>query len=216
MFNTDARFMRVESPYEVHLAQNTLTREDVARLYATAPMDQTTPITRTDPRHEKLYRMNLVYLMVNNQKSRIVDSLSEEWKSLYADLAGDEVTRWLSEGTGIKLDGLSLDIGVYTHVDGDFLSAHKDKPNKAVTALLYLNEDWPSNAGGEFEIRVSGDHQTPPVFSIPPRPGLVLAFPPNDQSWHSVSPISTGDSLTRLLVQFEYWYDHEDRYPLYR
>ncbi|MER5748016.1 MFS transporter [Streptomyces sp. NPDC002225] len=215
MFNTDTRFMRVESPYEVHLAQNTLTREQVARLYETAPMDRTAAISRTDPRHEKLYQMNLVYLMVNNQESRIIESLPEEWQELYADLSGGRVTRWLSEGTGIKLDGLSLDIGVYTHHDGDFLSAHKDKPDKAITALLYLNEEWPAHSGGEFEIRVSGDHATPPVFSIAPQPGLVLAFPPNDKSWHSVSRIATGGSPTRLLIQFEYWYEHKDRYPLY-
>lgn len=211
MLNTQAAFSHLTDPFAIHLAQQVLTREQVAKLYATAPLDRAEKITRTDPDHEKQYRMNLVYLLRENQRSETTASLAAPWQELVDDLVSEEFTGWLEEGTGLALRDLVLDIGVYTHVDGDFISVHKDKPNKAITAILYLNEEWPEGAGGEYEVRSSGDPDAAPVRRIRPRPGQFLAFPPTDKSWHSVSKVDTGGTTTRLTVQLEYWFEPEDR-----
>jgi len=212
MLRKETPFVHVDTPFTVHVAQGLLDEEAVAELYATAPVDRVSTIDRSDPAHEKQYRMNLFYLMVNNQRSKRAAQLPEIWRSLLDDLTGDAFVTWLSEGTGLDLHGLSQDVGVYTHVEGDYISVHKDKPEKAITAILYLNPRWPTGAGGEFEIRFGGDPASPHAFRLPPRPGQLLAFPPTERSWHAVSRVSGGEDLTRLTVQLEYWFDHVDRY----
>ncbi|GGQ54555.1 2OG-Fe(II) oxygenase [Streptomyces asoensis] len=212
MLRKDTPVLHVDAPFTLHLAQGLLTKDVVSDLYATAPVNRTAAISRVDPEHEKQYKMNLFYLMVNNQRSRASGELPAVWRSLLDDLAGVEFTDWLSESTGIDLHGLSQDIGVYTHVDGDFISVHKDKADKAITAILYLNPEWPTNAGGEFEVHFSGDPDDDHVFRLPPRPGQLLAFPPTDKSWHAVSRVDSGEEITRLTVQLEYWFEHVDRY----
>lgn len=212
MLRNDTPFVHVDSPFTVHLAQGVLAEDAVAELYAAAPVNRVATISRSDPEHEKQYRMNLFYLMVNNQRSKRCAELPQIWHSLVDSLTSDAFVSWLSEGTGLELRGLSQDICIYTHVDGDYLSVHKDKPDKAITAILYLNPEWPTGAGGEFEIRFGADPESSHSFRLPPRPGQLLAFPPTDQSWHAVSRVSGGEDLTRLTVQLEYWFDHVDRY----
>jgi hypothetical protein len=212
MLNLNSPFVHIDSPYTLHVAQNTLTKDEATDLFTTAPIDRITTISRTDPRSEKQYRMNLTYLMVNGREARTARALPGPWQALFDDLASDRFTRWLSSGTGLELGSLSRDMGIYTHVDGDYISVHKDKPEKAITAILYLNDSWPSDGGGEFEVRTSGDAGEAPALSLPPRPGRLLAFPPTDSSWHSVSTVRTDGGPPRLTVQLEYWFAHEDRY----
>ncbi|MEW2452157.1 2OG-Fe(II) oxygenase [Streptomyces parvulus] len=212
MLRKDTPVLHVDFPYTLHLAQELLTKDVVSELYATAPVKRTATISSTDPEHEKLYRMNLLYLMVNNRRREISDELPASWRSLLDDLASADFTTWLSESTGIDLHGFSQDISVYTHVDGDFISVHKDKAGKAITVILHLTPEWPTSAGGEFEVHFSGDPDDDRVFRISPRPGQLLAFPPTDKSWHAVSRVHCGGTFTRLTVQVEYWFEHVDRY----
>ncbi len=211
LLNTHAKFQHIDEPFTIHLAQGTLSGEQVKALYASAPLDKAAQIARTDPNHEKQYRMNLVYLVQDGEKAEAASSLPPAWSQLLSDLQSEDFMTWLEAGTQLMLRDLVLDIGVYTHVDGDFISVHKDKPNKAVTAILYLNDQWPSGSGGEYEVRDSADPDAQPVRRIPPRPGQFLAFPPTGKSWHSVSRVDTGGALTRLTVQLEFWFEPQDR-----
>ncbi|HET8662502.1 MAG TPA: 2OG-Fe(II) oxygenase [Micromonosporaceae bacterium] len=211
LLNTQVKLEHVEEPFTLHLAQGMLSDEQVRTLYATAPLSQAQPIARTDPDHEKQYKMNLLYLLYDGQPSEAAAGLAPAWSALLDDLRSEGFMTWLEAGTNQKLRDLSFDIGVYTHVDGDFISVHKDKPNKALTAILYLNEDWPAGAGGEYEVRPSGDPRAEPLRRIPPRGGQFLAFPPTDRSWHAVSRVDTGGRVTRLTVQLEFWFHRDDR-----
>lgn len=207
MLNKEAEFEHINDPFEIHVAKGVATKDVVDTLFDQAPLLGARQIARTDPAHEKQYRMNLLYLVRDGVVAEGAAGLSRLWSGLVAELMSDEFTRWLEEGTGLKLSGLPFDMGVYTHVDGDFISVHKDKPNKALTAILYLNPEWPAGVGGEYEVRVSGDPDAKPARRIAPVPGQLLAFPPTDQSWHSVSEVDTGGRLTRLTVQLEYWFE---------
>ncbi|MET8760699.1 2OG-Fe(II) oxygenase [Lentzea sp. NPDC004782] len=207
MTNKEAGFEHITDPFEIHLSTGVVAPDVVEKLFEQAPLLGAQQIARTDPAHEKQYRMNLLYLVRDGVLAEGTLGLSGLWSSLVADLMSDEFTRWLEEGTGLKLAGLPFDMGVYTHVDGDFISVHKDKPNKQLTAILYLNPEWPAGVGGEYEVRLSGDPAQEPARRIPPAPGQLLAFPPTDTSWHAVSKVDTGGTLTRLTVQLEYWFE---------
>ncbi len=206
MLNLSAPFEHITDPFEIHVAQEVLTGGQVASLYAHAPISDVRQFSRTDPADEKQYRMNLRYLARGGVREPESTELDPQWRELVDQLLDDPFTSWLAKGTGLALHGLPLDIAVYTHVDGDFIGVHKDKPTKAITAILYLNEQWPDAVGGQYEVRSGGDPQAEPVRRIAPRAGQVLAFPPTDRSWHSVSRIDGGPGLVRLTVQLEYWF----------
>jgi hypothetical protein len=205
VLNLQASFERLDDPFTLHLAQGLLEPAQVRRLYESRPRDPRR-IVRAERSHEKQYAMNLLYLVENDARNPDA-GLHGEWARLVDELMSSAFMDWLEAGTGLRLRHLVTDIGMYTHEDGDFISIHKDKPNKALTAILYLNEHWPAEAGGCYEVHRSADPGEPPVRTISPRAGQFLAFPPSDRSWHAVSPVTTGGALTRLTVQLELWFD---------
>ena len=211
MLNLQRTFDHITDPFVIHLAREVLSADQVRLLNRTAPADGYNRIEVLDPGHEKQYAMNLLYLQQDSAKSPAAAALTPEWTGLLDTLRGADFLGWLERGTGLRLRGLSTDIGVYTHDDGDFISVHKDKPNKAITAILYLNPVWPANGGGYYEVRRSPDPAAEPARRLPPTGGQLLAFPPTDRSWHSVSRVDTGGRVTRLTVQLEFWLDGESR-----
>lgn len=204
MLNTTAEFEQIIEPFQISIADYALEPDQVAALYRTRPTHGYRRIVRLDPNHEKQYAMNLLYLQQRGHDAAAVKTLSPEWIALIRDLQSAKFISWLEQGTHINLTGLYTDIGIYTHQSGDYISVHKDKANKALTAILYLNDIWPPENGGNYEVRISPDPRVEPIQTIPPTGGRFLAFPPTDRSWHSVSPI-TADGALRLTVQLEFW-----------
>jgi Rps23 Pro-64 3,4-dihydroxylase Tpa1-like proline 4-hydroxylase len=142
--------------------------------------------------------------MRENEAQAISSSLPDPWRPLYEELTGEAFLTWLMMGTELPLDAASLDLAIYRHRAGDFISVHKDKPEKELTCILYLNSAWPADGGGAYEVRGCADPDVPPVRSLAPDGGNLLAFPPSDRSWHSVSPVTASEPV-RLTVQLEYW-----------
>lgn len=205
MLNLNSHLDKSTDVFTLFLAQGLLDPARARRLYETRPRG-TKRIVRSELSHDKQYAMNLLYLLENDQRNPDAD-LDPEWESLVDDLTSSEFMNWLESGTGVSLRGLTADIGMYTHGDGDFISVHRDKPNKALTAILYVNEHWPHDGGGLFEMHSTSNRDKVPARTIAPRAGQFLAFAPTDRSWHAVGPVSTGGALTRLTVQLEYWVD---------
>ncbi len=205
MLNLNSRLEEANDVFTLFLAQGLLDPTQVRRLYESRPR-QGKRIARLELSHEKQYAMNLLYLVENSLRNPGA-GLGPEWELLVDDLTSSAFMDWLESGSGLRLRHLVTDIGMYTHEDGDFISVHRDKPNKALTAILYMNEHWPHDAGGHYEVRQSSNPDEAPVRTIPPRAGQFLAFPPTDRSWHAVAPVTTGGTLTRLTVQLEFWID---------
>lgn len=65
------------------------------------------------------------------------------------------------------------------HVD-----RHRDSNARVVSAVLYLNADWPADAGGEF---VMYDEAGSEQFRLPPRAGTLVLFMSADMP-HEVLP----------------------------
>ena len=205
MLNFDARFEHYTDPYHLHRAMGALDAAQTRSLFDTAPTGAV-PIKRDDPSHKKQYSMHLRYLRKRNVVEDIVARLAEPWRTLVDDLTSPVFEDWICDGTGLALRDLPVDIGVYSHRSGDFISIHMDKPTKALTAILYLNPDWPVDAGGAYEMRGSADPADPPVRCFHPTAGQFIAFAPTRQSWHAVSPVS-AEAPVRLTVQLEYWFN---------
>ncbi|MFP5023487.1 2OG-Fe(II) oxygenase [Pseudonocardia phyllosphaerae] len=205
-----------ETPFQLFLGRDLLSDDQLRKLHEDAPTTELERIAVEDPEHEKQYRMNLISLVEDEAETRAARQLPASWRALLDDLRAPRFTSWLESGTGINLAGLSRSIGIYVHRNGDFLSVHKDKPTKAITAILYLNPEWPEEAGGQFQMFASGDVGRSPVDVIAPVGGQLLAFRPTDKSWHAVSEISHPAAVDRLTVQIEYWLTTELMGSAYR
>jgi 2OG-Fe(II) oxygenase superfamily len=205
MLNLDVSVVERTEPFQLFTANGLLDQSQLDELRSTAPTADAELIAVDDPRHEKQYRMNLVSLVETESNTAHVDRLPPNWTELVAELRGDRFTDWLTKSTGIDLAGTQRSIGIYTHRNGDFLSVHKDKPTKAITVIIYLNTDWPEEAGGRYQGFASGDRDGRPVFEIMPVGGQLLAFRPTDRSWHAVSEVAHPDGVERVTVQVEYW-----------
>jgi SM-20-related protein len=205
MINYAATVRHTYEPFAWHLATGLLRPEQVSELERNPPSTEGARRAIVEgTRRDKQYRMNVLTLVADNARTPATETLASVWKCLLDELESDAFLGWLSDLVDINLRGLPAEIGVYTYTKGDYISLHKDKPTKALTAILYLNEDWPIGGGGEFEVRASARSADDPVESVPPRGGQLLAFPPSDSSWHAVSVIET-EHVTRLTMQLEYW-----------
>ncbi|MEU2065750.1 2OG-Fe(II) oxygenase [Streptomyces anulatus] len=205
MLALDSDLTERTSPFQLFVGRNLLTAQQLRALSESAPTTRVEKISVEDPQHEKQYRMNLLSLIEAEVETEHVRALPAAWRVLLDDLRGEEFTTWLEQSTGIKLTGLPRSIGLYTHRNGDFLSVHKDKPTKAITAILYLNDRWPNEAGGRFQCFTTGDSNVEPTVELAPVGGQLLAFKPTDHSWHAVSEIRHPDGKDRLTMQVEYW-----------
>lgn len=216
MLNLETSLVEEAFPFQYFLATGLLGGEQLSELRQTAPSASTTRIAVDDPRHEKQYRMNLVSLVEGDADTENVGKLPTSWVKLLDELRSERFTSWLSNGTGISLAGLLRSIGIYFHRNGDYLSVHKDKATKAITAILYLNSDWPDDAGGRFQCFTSAAPDENPVIELSPVGGRLLAFKPTDSSWHAVSEVAHPAGEERLTVQLEYWLSTELMGSAYR
>jgi len=82
---------------------------------------------------------------------------------------------------------------------------HTDGPDKVATALVYLNDDWDTEAGGALRFLESEDLDGPGGDPIPARYGGFAAFARTETSWHGHKPF-TGER--RVLQVF--WLQDED------
>ena len=209
MLNLDVVAAEQQYPFQHFIGRGLLSSESLHELVATAPTSATTTIAVGDPTHEKQYRMNLISLVEGDADTEQVDSLPPAWAVLLAELRSERFTTWLSGAVDVPLLGLLRSIGLYVHRNGDFLSVHKDKPTKAITAILYLNSAWPVDAGGRFQCFTSGSREASPVAELLPVGGQLLAFRPTEDSWHAVSEVAHPANEERLSVQLEYWLSTE-------
>jgi SM-20-related protein len=82
--------------------------------------------------------------------------------------------------------------GYATHLDQ--FQQHSPGPvsgSRALTLIIYLNEDWPKEAGGELRL-YTGQHTAPPLpeaahIDISPTGGRLVLFL-SDRFWHTVLP----------------------------
>lgn len=89
--------------------------------------------------------------------------------------------------------------------EGAFYTAHLDRhagtTDRIVTAILYLNEDWQPEDGGELKIWTTPGRKDGPFELIEPRMGTLVCFLAGD-FWHEVMPArKTRMSITGWFRQ---------------
>jgi SM-20-related protein len=106
---------------------------------------------------------------------------------LLAALRAPRITQLFADKFGIALSTDMLMVTLRSRCRPRDGAIHTDSPLKLVTALIYLNADWPY-AGGRLRLLNGPDDIDDVIAEIPPVAGTLLAFRRSDNSWHGHKP----------------------------
>lgn len=103
---------------------------------------------------------------------------------LLDELARPEWIRMLGEKLGVPdLADLSCDISLRAHCEASDGNIHPDHRSKVVTALIYLNQEWP-DPGGRLRFLRSPTDLEDYAAEVPPIAGTLVAFRRTPNSFH--------------------------------
>jgi len=151
---------------------------------------------------DKQYGMGVLPLVARGDRLPAADHLLDPWPEVVDALMSDAYRQWVSDNL-VDAGTARFDIGIFTFIEGDFVTPHTDKPEKIATHVIYLNEDWPDAYGGAFEVREGPSETEPAVALVPPRGGRSVLFACCERSWHAVQPVAAPPGVLRTTIQVE-------------
>ncbi len=137
------------------------------------------------------------YGWLGKRRASEIDKFPPETRKLVEELNAPPFIRWLEEVTGIE--GLYPDPyleggGIHQIPPGGFLKIHTDfnwhrrlEMHRRVNLLLYLNEDWQEEWGGQLELWRESDISSAdgkPAASFAPIFNRMVIFSTTDFSYH--------------------------------
>jgi hypothetical protein len=106
------------------------------------------------------------------------------------------VTELFAEKFDIDLDPAALMITLRSRCRPEDGKIHTDSLSKVVTALVYLELEWPA-AGGRLRFLRSPDSLDDMLAEAPPMNGTLLAFRRSENSWHGHAPY---EGVRRIIM----------------
>jgi hypothetical protein len=105
------------------------------------------------------------------------------FSKLFEELRSPILCDHFSRKFGVDLSALPLQIGIRRFAELSDGNIHNDSRSKFVTALIYFNEAWESDAGRLRLLRDPNDIESH-VAEIEPTRGTLLAFRRSETSYH--------------------------------
>jgi len=129
--------------------------------------------------------------------------LTDRWRRVLDDLMTDSYRAAVAETTGVDLTGTVLDIRLVRYARDCWIEPHVDRPDKVVTHLFYLNEEWQEEWAGALRI-LRGSDMDDYERQVFPHAGNSVVMVRTDGAWHGVPPVCSDDGQARktLLVHF--------------
>ncbi len=103
------------------------------------------------------------------------------------EIKGPEIEAAFAGKFGVDLSGKPMMITVRGRCRKKDGRIHTDTESKVVTALLYLNSEWDSEAGRLRILRGPSDLDDM-IAEVPPHGGTLIAFRRSENSWHGHAP----------------------------
>jgi hypothetical protein len=102
-------------------------------------------------------------------------------------LRAPATTRLFEEKFGLELDPAALMVTLRARTRAIDGRIHTDSETKILTALIYLNADWPDSGGRLRLLRGPADIEDM-IAEVPPLAGTLIAFRRSGSSWHGHKP----------------------------
>lgn len=206
-FDLDAlRGLRLsDEPYRHGILDRTFSAAvPVGRLCADFPADGFSYDVREDGGGgRKRYRAFNLTVIEGGVVTEAGNALPEPWRGVVRAITSPAYRAAIEECTGASLDGSAIDARLVRYGDQGWIEPHVDRPDKVVTHLVYLNQDWDPARGGALRI-LRGPRLDDAVGEVFPGPGNSVVMVRSDAAWHGVQPVvgSEGEDRKLLLVHF--------------
>jgi len=138
------------------------------------------------------------------------------WQALLAQINGPGYRQAMQQMTGLDLNEAILRVAFYRYGPSCWFSPHRDDEQKLVSHIIYFNDQWPKDAGGDLLINRTKD-MADVHARVRPVAGTSVAVVRSDSSWHSVEPVHLQREYTRKSVIAHFYkpgsrvdfYDHQ-------
>lgn len=107
----------------------------------------------------------------------------EPFARLLGELRGERFRQLVADKLGVPLDGLETVVNVRGQVRSTDGNIHTDTPTKAVTVLVYFNEEDEAPGTGLRILNSSCDLDDY-AAEVPPKLGTMVAFKVTPDCWH--------------------------------
>lgn len=107
----------------------------------------------------------------------------QPFAELLDELRGERFRQIVADKLGVPLDGLETVVNVRGQVRSTDGNIHTDTPAKAVTVLVYFNEEDEAPGTGLRILKSSRDLDDY-VAEVPPKLGTMVAFKVTPDCWH--------------------------------
>jgi len=148
-----------------------------------------------------------------------VDITSPRIRSFLAEMNGEPMLRFIEKLTGIEkliADPYYSGGGLHETKSGGYLGIHADfnihrgmNVLRRVNLLIYLNEDWPAEFGGDLELWSRDMKQR--RQSVPPAMARAVVFNTDLDSFHGVpDPLTCPRDRSRRSIALYYYTSPEE------
>lgn len=161
------------------------------------------PMASKEPSPERPYSLQFIRVkLFDEEVSPQLPWLADDaWASVNY-LASEAVRAQIGDLVKVDLSATWTEVNYWRWPTGSYVGAHLDRYPRVVTHVLYLNDGWADERGGNLEILRTQDQKTPSM-SVLPQFGRSMLIAASHNSWHRVEPIKTAGS-PRLTVSIAY------------
>jgi SM-20-related protein len=125
-------------------------------------------------------------------------ALKGRFKTLIDELEGPELTEALSQRFGRDLHPHPRLTTIMHKSQPKYGAIHTDGPSKVMTMLVYMNDNWNPDEGGQLRVLYDDKRYEPYAAEIVPTMGNVFAFLRSDKSWHGHQPFAGERKVVQI------------------
>jgi Rps23 Pro-64 3,4-dihydroxylase Tpa1-like proline 4-hydroxylase len=194
-FDRIAQHTMAAEPFQWAFIDGLFSVEDGASLASSFPRDKFKTVAGYDG--EKSYEyMSRSLIHMGAAEPSFAEGLSPAWRALAEDLLSPEYRSVLMRISGQDLQSAQMEVNVIHYGPGAWLGPHVDLKEKMMTHVLYFNEAWDAQQGGNLRILGSSD-SADVLAEILPVAGNSVLLVRSDRSWHCVSRVAASCRTSR-------------------
>ena len=125
-------------------------------------------------------------------------ALKGRFKTLIDEHEGPELTEALSQRFGSDLHPHPRLTTIMHKSQPKYGAIHTDGPSKVMTMLVYMNDNWNPDEGGQLRVLYDDKRYEPYAAEIVPTMGNVFAFLRSDKSWHGHQPFAGERKVVQI------------------
>jgi Rps23 Pro-64 3,4-dihydroxylase Tpa1-like proline 4-hydroxylase len=187
-------------PYPHALIENFINPEDFRLLLENFPQEGFL-LSKRKSGSDKTYTVdnNIIFGLELQQKNPLILNYPY-WCALVDELTSKDYKQLISNFLGVNLQDLPIELTLKRYKKSHYISPHTDRDYVNATHLIFFNEVWNKNWGGELCIMSSSRKIEKKILPLWEKSLLFLR---TDNSWHAVTKCNAP--VPRIVLQVAFW-----------